>query len=177
MSKERDLIARGVPGPGGVWADLGSGTGIFTLELRGLLGPTCTIYSVDRNGRDLDRQRRDFAERYPGSDVRFIEADFTRPLNLPELDGLLMANSLHYVPYPDQVAVLARLCAHLRRPEGRFVLVEYNARSGNPWVPYPVDMELFGRLARAVGLSNPDVLAAIPSRFLREMYAALARWR
>jgi hypothetical protein len=29
----------GVPEPGGVWADLGSGEGAFTLALADLLGP------------------------------------------------------------------------------------------------------------------------------------------
>jgi ubiquinone/menaquinone biosynthesis C-methylase UbiE len=174
MSKERDLIAPGIAGRGGVWADLGSGTGIFTLELRELLGPQCTIYSIDRNGHDLDRQRRAFAERFPGSDVHYLRADFTKPLDLPQLDGIVIANALHYVHFKDQAAVLDRLCGYLRWPGGRFIIVEYNATSGNPWVPYPIDIEAFKLLASQVGLTDPVVLAVIPSRFLREMYSALA---
>jgi ubiquinone/menaquinone biosynthesis C-methylase UbiE len=174
MSKERDLISAGIPGPGGTWADLGSGTGIFTLELRGLLGPQSEIYSIDRNGRDLEQQRRAFAQQYPAANIYFIRADYTRPLELPPLDGIVMANTLHYVPYNEQAAVLGRICGHLRRPGGRFIIVEYNARSGNIWVPYPIDVAAFGRLARAAGLAEPTVLSTIPSRFLREMYAALA---
>jgi ubiquinone/menaquinone biosynthesis C-methylase UbiE len=41
------LLRAGVPGPGGVWADLGSGAGAFTLALADLIGPTGQIYSVD----------------------------------------------------------------------------------------------------------------------------------
>jgi ubiquinone/menaquinone biosynthesis C-methylase UbiE len=174
MSKERDLISSGIEAPGGVWADFGSGSGIFTLELRGLLGPTCEIYSIDRNGHDLERQRRAFAEQYPGSNIHFIQADFTKPLDLPQLDGIVMANALHFVPYRQQAAVLARICGYLRQPGGRFIIVEYNARTGNLWVPYPLDVAAFFALARQVGLAEPRVLATIPSRFLREMYAALA---
>lgn len=174
MSKERDLISPGIDRPGGVWADFGSGTGIFTLELCGLLGPECEIYSVDRNGRDLDRQRRAFAQQYPGANVHFIQADYTRSLDLPRLDGIVMANSLHFVRLQDQAAVLSKLAGYLRQPGGRFIIVEYNARSGNIWVPYPIDVESFKLLAAQAGLAEPHVLSIIPSRFLREMYAALA---
>ena len=45
----RALIAPAVDGPGGIWADLGAGTGTFTRALAGLLGPDCTIYAVDRD--------------------------------------------------------------------------------------------------------------------------------
>ncbi len=174
MSKERDLISPGIDRTGGVWADFGSGTGIFTLELRGLLGPECEIYSIDRNGHDLDRQRHAFEQQYPGSNVHFMRADFTQPLDLPRLDGIVMANSLHYVRFQHQASVLSTLCGYLRWPGGRLILVEYNAQSGNPWVPYPIDIEAFRLLAAQVGLSEPSVLSIIPSRFLREMYAALA---
>lgn len=177
MSKERDLISPGIPGPGGVWADFGSGTGIFTLELRGLLGAESEIYSIDRNRRDLEQQRRTFAQHYPGANIRFIRADYTNPLDLPPLDGIVMANTLHYVPYNEQAAVLTRICGYLRRPGGRLIIVEYNARSGNIWVPYPIDVDAFRRLAALAGLAEPTVLATIPSRFLREMYAALALTR
>ena len=174
MSKERNLIIGGIDKPGGVWADFGSGTGIFTRELRGLLGPTCTIYSIDRRARDLDEQQRAMEAAYPRTDIHYLQADYTQPLSLPVLDGILMTNSLHYVRFQQQAAVLAHLVSYLRRPGGRFILVEYNARSGNPWVPYPIDIESFKLLAEQAGLSEPELLGVVPSRFLREMYAALA---
>lgn len=173
-SKERNLIVGGIDKAGGVWADFGSGTGIFTRELRGLLGPSCTLYSVERRQRDLDEQRRLFEQAYPGTDIHYLQADFTQPLSLPPLDGVVMANALHFVRFEQQAAVLGRIVSYLRRPGGRFILVEYNARSGNPWVPYPIDEESFKLLAEQAGLSEPVMLAAVPSRFLREMYAALA---
>lgn len=174
MSKERDLISAGILGPGGVWADLGSGTGIFTHELASLLGPSATIYSVDRDARDLERQRQSFARAEQAARVLWVRADFTQPLALPALDGVVMANALHFVPYARQAATLRAIASHLRRPGGRFVLVEYNASAGNMWVPYPIDTERFTRLAAEAGLSAPVVLHRVPSRFLREMYGALA---
>lgn len=174
MGKERDLITPGIDRAGGVWADFGSGTGIFTLELRGLLGPTSEIYSIDRNGRDLQRQRQAFDQQYPGTRLHIMQADFARPLGLPQLDGIVMANALHFVPFARQAEVLTRIAGYLRWPGGRFIIVEYNARSGNPWVPYPIDVESFMLLAEQAGLSDPRMLTAVPSRFLREMYSAIA---
>ncbi len=45
------LIRAGVPPAGGVWADLGAGTGNFTLALAEILGPTATIYALARDDR------------------------------------------------------------------------------------------------------------------------------
>ena len=89
------LIARGVP-PGGAWADLGAGEGAFTLALRDVAGPDVVIYAVDKDGGRLDRQRRAFDAMFPGSNVRMVTADFGEPLSLPPLDGVIMANSLHF---------------------------------------------------------------------------------
>ena len=38
-----ELIRAGVPGPGGVWADLGSGDGAFTSALAELVGASAMI--------------------------------------------------------------------------------------------------------------------------------------
>ena len=73
------------------------------------------------------------------------------PLDLPELDGLVAANSLHYVPRERQVTVIRPSAAHLR-PGGSFVVVEYDADRGNPWVPHPFSAASWGRLAAEAGL-------------------------
>lgn len=173
MSKERDLILPGITVRGGRWADLGSGTGIFTRTLRGIVGAEAEIFSVDRDAGSLAEQRRAFAAEYPDATIHYLHADFTRPLDLPTLDGILMANSLHYVGYDRQEDVLRQIVGYLR-PGGSLILVEYSARRGrgNPWVPYPVDYALFTSLASSVGLRDIRRLAAVPSRFLNEMYAA-----
>src|SRR5262245_58903991 len=91
-----NLLRKGVASPGGVWADLGSGTGAFTLALAELIGPAGEISSVDKDGGALREQERQFRARFPGQPVHYLKADFTRPLNLPPLDGLVMANALHF---------------------------------------------------------------------------------
>jgi ubiquinone/menaquinone biosynthesis C-methylase UbiE len=170
IEKARTLIRPGIPGPGGVWADLGCGDGIFTAALHTLTQPGAEIYGVDNDRRALDALKRNFADSYPDALLHPVRADFRRPLSLPPLDGIVMANSLHFVG--DKPAVLAPI-AGLLKPGGRLIVVEYNATRGNPAVPYPLDETGFLELARAIGLPEAHVLARIPSTFLGEMYAGI----
>lgn len=156
---------------GGTWADVGSGTGAFTLALAELVGATGRIWSVDRDAEALGEQARLLRHRFPSMGVDFIVADFTRPLDLPPLDGLVMANALHFVR--DKLPLLERLTGHLR-DDGRFVLIEYDTDHGNPWVPYPLSFESWQTLAKQVGLRDTRRLAWRPSRFLRSIYSALS---
>jgi len=166
------LLRGGVLSQGGVWADLGSGTGAFTLALADLIGPSGEIYSVDRDRGALHQQERAMRASFPDVQVHYIEEDFSRPLDLPLLDGVVMANSLHYVR--DKDPVLQRIRGYLR-DEGCLVLVEYNADHGNPWVPHPLSYPTWEATARRTGFSSTKLLAAIPSRFLGEIYSALSR--
>jgi ubiquinone/menaquinone biosynthesis C-methylase UbiE len=79
IEKARTLIRPGIPGPGGVWADLGCGDGIFTCALYTLTQPGAEIYGVDRDRRALDSLQRHFAESYPGALLHPMHADFTPP--------------------------------------------------------------------------------------------------
>lgn len=166
------LIRGGVPEPGGTWADLGAGTGNFTWALGELLGAQATIYAVDRDAQAIRRQQALLAHAAPGATIVPLHGDFTRPLDLPPLDGVLMANALHFVR--DQAAVLARVAGSLR-PGGRLLLVEYDARRAIPWVPFPLPLERFQRLAPRAGLSAPTVVGTrrSPSSGIT-MYAAVA---
>lgn len=165
------LLSGGVPGAGGRWADFGSGSGAFTLALADLLGPAGVIHSVDRDGRALERQRRRMESRFPDVIVHYHHADYTEPLDLPLLDGLVMANALHF--HRDKGDVIGRLGERLRAG-GRFVLVEYNTDRGNRWVPHPLAFETWSALAPRHGLTPPRCVATTPSSFLGQFYAALS---
>lgn len=166
------LLRGGIAGPGGIWADLGSGTGAFTLALADLIGPTGEIYSVDKDRGSLKEQERAMRARFPGTTVHYLAADFSRKLELPPLDGVVMANSLHY--QRDKDAALQLVRGYLR-PGGRLLLVEYNADRGNPWVPYPLSYSTWETVARRNGFTDTRLLARVPSRFLNEMYSALSQ--
>jgi ubiquinone/menaquinone biosynthesis C-methylase UbiE len=163
------LLRKGVPAPGGTWAELGSGSGAFTLALADLIGEAGQIYSVDKDRRALREQEQALRSRFPSVAMHYLSADFTQQLALPPLDGILMANSLHYIR--DKPTLLHRLRGYLR-PTGRLLLVEYNADSGNVWVPYPLSYPTWEALAHRNGFSATQLLERVPSRFLGEMYSA-----
>ena len=165
------LLRAGISDDRTVWADLGSGEGAFTLAMADLLGPTSTIHTVDRDRRALEVQHRALHDRFP--DVTVVEhvADFTKPIELPPLDGVVMANSLHFER--DKLAVLGLVRGYLK-PGGRFVLVEYGSDHGNPWVPYPLSFGTWERLAAEAGFRDTRLLETVPSRFLGSIYSALS---
>lgn len=163
------LLRKGVLEAGGVWADLGCGEGAFTLALADLIGPTGIIYAIDKNAGALQQLERTMHAMFPDITLVCLSADFTRSLDLPLLDGLVMANSLHYVRKKD--TLLQRMRGYIR-PGGRMLLVEYNVDVGNPWVPYPLSYETWSALASHNGFIQTKLLEKVPSRFLREMYAA-----
>jgi len=166
-----NLLRGGVPAAGGVWADLGSGAGAFTLALADLLGAAGEIYSIDKDTRALREQERAMCARFPRAVVHYRTADFTTPLDLPPLDGIIMANALHFVRDKARVVQSIKSCL---RPDGHFILVEYNVDQGNPWVPYPLSYKTWETLARNCGFVSTKLLARVPSRFLGEIYSALS---
>jgi SAM-dependent methyltransferase len=165
------LIADGVFGR--TWAELGSGRGAFVTALADILGPDGCIYSVDRDPSALRKQQELMQANFSKVPVTYLHADFTRSLDLPLLDGILMANSLHFVPYEDQVAVVTQIGSYLR-PGGRVVVVEYDTDRGNMWVPHPFRYERWEKTAGQAGFSSTRPLAYRPGSFLEGMYSAVS---
>jgi SAM-dependent methyltransferase len=107
--------------------------------------------------------------RFPDLLVHYIAADFTLPLDIPPLNGLVIANALHFHRRKEPVVELLK--SYLR-PGGRFLLVEYNVDQGNHWVPYPISYSSWESLAKRCGFTQTHFLASRPSHFLREIYSA-----
>ena len=155
---------------GGNWADLGAGSGAFTLALRELVGDRASIYAVDRDRARLGELERAWRMRFGDTaGLHLLPGDFTLLLDLPALDGLLMANSLHF--HQDKVGVL-RQVGRLLRPGGRLLVVEYAVDVGNVWVPFPFSFETFQTLAKQAGYGASRQLAMHASSFLRGFYSA-----
>lgn len=165
------LVQAGVVGR--LWADFGAGDGAFTLALAQCLPPNSMIYAIDRDGGALARAARRLSAQFPYIDTHIYVADFTHALELPPLDGIVMANALHFLP--DKPPTLHRLYNYLR-PGGRLIVVEYDTDRGNSWVPYPFSYATWVRMADSTGFVGTRQLARRPSRFLGSFYSALS-WR
>lgn len=170
-SQHVNLIQKAIPQQGGRWADFGSGDGAFTLALRDLAGPDVEIYSIDQDNTRLAAQEMEFTKHFPDTKITFLHEDFTKPLHLLPLEGIIMANSLHYVK--QQTNFLPNLQTYLK-PGGKLVLVEYNIDTPNPWVPYPLSFKTFEHLTKTSNFIQIKLLKKIPSSYWEEMYCAEA---
>jgi SAM-dependent methyltransferase len=171
---QTEMVALILPGlsplRSGIWADLGAGSGNFTAALRTLLAADATIYALDRDPAAVVQLHALSAQ--PGATIRPMQADFTRPLELPLLEGALLANVLHFVRR--QAPALARIGSGLR-PGGRLLLVEYDLALPRPWVPFPIAAERFAALAREAGFQEPAIIGRRRSpRTGVTIYAAMA---
>jgi ubiquinone/menaquinone biosynthesis C-methylase UbiE len=159
---------------GGIWADFGAGSGAFTLALSELVGLKAEIYAIDKDRSGFAKLEQEHRALFGTSqNIHTVRADFTGTLSLPPLDGIVMANSLHF--FKDKEKILRHVRSFLKL-NGALLLVEYNVDSGNMWVPYPLSFETYKTLAPRAGFTEPGLLARHPSRFLREFYSAVAYW-
>jgi ubiquinone/menaquinone biosynthesis C-methylase UbiE len=163
------LIRDGVAGAGARWLELGAGDGTFTLALADVLGSSASIVAMDRDRQALERLAGRVTDRFPAAAVTTHVGDFTAGLPPGPFDGVLAANSLHFVR--DVRTVLAAVRTVLA-PGGRLVLVEYDADRGNQWVPFPISFARWRTLAPAAGFAPPRRLHRVPSRFLEAIYGS-----
>ncbi|MBO9204812.1 MULTISPECIES: class I SAM-dependent methyltransferase [Niastella] len=166
LSEAISLIQRGILPHSSpqTWADLGAGNGLFSEALFSILPSGSTIHSVDLH-------KQPGPERHPA--IIFHQADFVKDkLPIPPLDGILMANSLHYVQ--EQVACIKKLKTHFRNGSGAFILIEYDTDKGNQWVPFPISYARARSIFGEAGFSKIEKIGERQSMFRRDsIYAAL----
>jgi ubiquinone/menaquinone biosynthesis C-methylase UbiE len=147
------------------WCDLGCGNGTFTIALAQLLAAGSTVHAVDLDQKALS----EIPDQHDGVEIRKILADLQSPgLSLPSVDGILMANVLHFIR--EQSLFLRRLLS----VTDRFLIVEYERSKPNPWGPYPVGFERLRELFSEAGVEHVEKLATRPSRFGGTIYSAFA---
>ncbi|MBS1662544.1 MAG: class I SAM-dependent methyltransferase [Bacteroidetes bacterium] len=144
------------------WADLGCGDGLFTEALARFLPAGSSLYGVDL---------RPTLHSANVGEVNLIpvKTDFINvPLPLDDLDGVLMANSFHYVK--EKQAFLHKLKSAVLKPGAPLVIVEYDTdKPVQTWVPYPVSFNTLKTL-----VPKAEKLGEMPSRFGGTMYSAIA---
>jgi SAM-dependent methyltransferase len=141
-----------------LWADLGSGTGLFASALARLITPGSKIFAVDTNLAALSK-----IEPAVSVTIEKVRADFSNgSLHFKNLDGILMANSLHYIQ--DKVSFIKKLGSYLSS-QGKFLIVEYNTDEPNPWVPFPTSFTSLESLFRNLGYTLIQKINELPSRY------------
>lgn len=149
-----------------VWADLGCGRGLFTKALASLLPPSSTIYAVDTQPSIAPNILTN------KTTIDVIRANFVNDtLALPKLNGVLMANSLHYVK--DKKSFLSSLQL---ADDPQFLIVEYDTLNANRWVPYPIDFSSLKQLFAGIGFLSIEKINERSSIYNEaKMYSALIR--
>jgi trans-aconitate methyltransferase len=149
------------------WADLGCGSGLFTRALGSMLSKGSIIYGVDSN---TTMKRQITAN---GIEIIPMHSDFVKDeLGLQELDGVIMANSFHYVK--DKDAFIKKVKTWLN-PGSLLLIVEYDTEIPVPgWVPFPVSFKLLYEIVKIAGFGPARKLGERPSVYGRSnLYSAL----
>ncbi len=167
-----EFIRPGISSLSGTWADIGAGTGLFTIALSEILQEG-KILAIDKSPHGLYQSKIDEKSPIP---VEIVEADFHLSMGLPQLDGILMANALHYAK--DHLVVLNNILPFLKK-DGTFLLIEYDTEKANPpWVPNPVSLNKFRALCAKVGLEEPKEIGRRKSIYQDgEIYGVVTKWK
>jgi len=161
LSTAITLIKNGIP-PSSIpvtWADLGAGSGLFTKALSTLLPDGSTVYAIDQETKALNNIA------LPSREIllKKMTIDFVNdPIVTEPLDGVLMANALHFVR--DKSAFMKKIKQAIK-PSAKIMIVEYDRDTPNPWVPYPVSYQSLQHLADEVGLASISKIGSSPSKY------------
>jgi ubiquinone/menaquinone biosynthesis C-methylase UbiE len=101
-------------------ADLGSGTGLFTIELAKAVGPTGRVFALDQS----EEMRQVMLEKGLPPMVRVMAVDLHHDLPLPEgsLDCCFIAFVLHEITPPEHMVAQMH---HVLRHGGKVAVLEF----------------------------------------------------
>ena len=173
LNKAIELLRPAFAGkPKGRWADLGSGDGLFTNALSNLLADGSTIYAVDTNAKAIEEIQTN-----ANIQLQKIHADFEKDnLDLKDLDGVLMANSFHFIK--DKSPFIQKVRTWMNAAE-KFIIVEYDTDKKTPWVPFPISFTSCNKLFSELGFTVKKI-GDLPSIYNKgNMYAAsfISGWK
>lgn len=113
--------------PGAVVADIGAGSGLFTLPLARAVGPEGRVYAVDID-RGLVDHIAQKAKEAGASQVRTVLGKFTDP-DLParDVDVAFIYDVLHHIE--NRAEYLRNLATYLK-PGGRIAVIDFHPELG-----------------------------------------------
>ncbi|GAB4164412.1 MAG: methyltransferase domain-containing protein [Planctomycetota bacterium] len=156
-------------------ADIGAGTGFFSVMFADRVGPSGRVYAVEIAKPFVDHIRRLASER----GVRNLEPILCteRSVELPEesIDLAFVCDTYHHFEYPRSTLASIRRAL---RPGGELVIVDFVREEGKSrdWVLQHVRAGL-GAVEKELDEAGFDLVAVEPAPFLRENYFARFRRR
>ena len=147
---------------GSVVAELGAGSGWFTIRLARRVGPNGRVYAEDIQPQMIEVIKR----RVPRENLSYNNVE-TRlgtavdpKLPIGKLDAVLISDAYHEMEHP---VALLRNAALALKPDGRLGIVEFNMAGGGPGpdMDERVDPERVIREANEAGLrliARPELL-------------------
>jgi trans-aconitate methyltransferase len=152
------------------WADFGCGSGLFTKALASLLPHGSRIHAIDVDEKAIQK----IPKEYNVVSIETSVMDFSLGVfPFHEIDGILMANSLHYVKAKEP---LLNQMMNALKDNGCFLLVDYDMNKANQWVPYPLPIVAAEELFLKCKARSFQVLNKRKSVFGEQMmYAALVK--
>ena len=135
---------------GSVVADLGAGSGWFTIRLAGRVGPNGMVYAEDIQRQMIDSITRR-VERLGLKNVKTVLGTSNDPRLPAPVDAVLIVDAYHEMEQP--VLLLRNLATSLK-PAGRIGIVDFTKDGGGPGPAMEdrVDAERVIGDARAAGL-------------------------
>ncbi len=126
-AREAVLAAAKIPAGARV-ADIGAGTGLYSLMFAGAAGETGTVYAIDIEPRFLKliNQRAADLDHKNVVSVLGRETDITLPAN--SVDVAFIADTYHY--FTDRAAIMATVRDALA-DNGRLIILDYNLTADN----------------------------------------------
>ncbi len=147
---------------GSAVAELGAGSGWFTIRLARRVGPNGRVYAEDIQPQMIEVIKR----RVPRENLGYNNVEPTLgtaedpKLPISKLDAILIVDAFHEMERP---VPLLRNAARALKPDGRLGIVEFNMAGGGPGpaMDERVDPERVIREANEAGLeliARPDLL-------------------
>ncbi|MCX8525381.1 class I SAM-dependent methyltransferase [Chryseobacterium formosus] len=147
-----------------IWADLGCGNGTFTYALAEKLENKSKIFAIDR-------QRQNLSEKHHEIMIDYIQTDFeNEDLNISPLDGILLANALHFVK--DKTKLIRKLEEYFEKGNEKWIIIEYDNSIPNQWEPFPITFDELKSLFKQLGYSKIEKIGERKSVFGGTMYSA-----
>lgn len=120
-------------------ADIGAGSGYFTIPIAKAVGKDGTVLAIDISQHMLDYlERRLEAEQLENVELRRVERDDPE---LPEggIDLILMVDTIHYIMSSGERTAYAKKLREGLAPGGRVVIIDYIPKpwEERPWGPPP----------------------------------------